>query len=58
MALADAICRLADDASLRADLGQSARAYAEANFERDAVLERVFAQIESGEISIPHDVTA
>ncbi len=58
MALADAICRLADDASLRADLGQSARAYAEANFERDAVLERVFAQIESGEISIPDDVTA
>jgi colanic acid biosynthesis glycosyl transferase WcaI len=58
LALADAICRLADDASLRTELGQCARAYAEANFERDAVLERVFAQIESGEISIPDDVTA
>jgi len=57
-ALAEAICRLADDAALRARLGQSARAYAEANFERDAVLERVFGQVESGEIRIPHDVVA
>ena len=55
---AEAICRLADDAALRASLGQCARAYAEANFERDAVLERAFAQIETGEISIPNDVTA
>jgi colanic acid biosynthesis glycosyl transferase WcaI len=57
-ALAEAISRLADDAALRADLGRCARAYAEANFERDAVLERVFAQIEGDEISIPDDVAA
>lgn len=54
-ALAGAICRLADDARLRASLGQCARAYAEANFERDAVLERVFGRIDSGEISIPDE---
>jgi colanic acid biosynthesis glycosyl transferase WcaI len=54
-ALAEAICRLADDAALRTGLGQRARAYAEANFERDAVLERVFGRIDSGEISIPDE---
>jgi colanic acid biosynthesis glycosyl transferase WcaI len=54
-ALAEAICRLADDAALRTELGESARAYAEANFERDAVLERVFGRIESGEIGIPDE---
>jgi colanic acid biosynthesis glycosyl transferase WcaI len=57
-ALAEAICRLADDPVLRASLGQCARAYAEANFERDAVLERVFGQFESGEVRIPDDVVA
>jgi colanic acid biosynthesis glycosyl transferase WcaI len=54
-ALAEAICRLADDAALRTKLGERARAYAEANFERDAVLERVFGRIESGEMSIPDE---
>ena len=55
-ALAEAIRRFADDAELRVNLGQCARAYAEANFERNAVLERVFGQIEGGEISIPDNV--
>jgi colanic acid biosynthesis glycosyl transferase WcaI len=44
-ALAEGICRLADDAELRAMLGRCARAYAEANFERDKVLGRVFGPI-------------
>ena len=57
-ALADAIGRLADDAVLRTHLGHCARAYAEANFERDAVLERVFGTVEDGRMSVPNDVVA
>ena len=57
-ALAEAICRLADDAGMRLDLGRRARAYAEAYFERDAVLGRIFGQIEGDEASIPDDVVA
>jgi colanic acid biosynthesis glycosyl transferase WcaI len=57
-ALAVAICRLADDAVMRVELGSRARAYAEANFERDAILGRMFGPIEAAEAGIPDDVTA
>jgi colanic acid biosynthesis glycosyl transferase WcaI len=57
-ALAGAIGRLADDAVLRTHLGHCARAYAEANFERDVVLERVFGAMEDGTVSVPNDVVA
>jgi colanic acid biosynthesis glycosyl transferase WcaI len=57
-ALADAIGRLADDVVLRTHLGHCARAYAEANFERDVVLERVFGAMEDGTVSVPDDVVA
>jgi colanic acid biosynthesis glycosyl transferase WcaI len=57
-ALAVAICRLADDPALRTHLGRCARVYAEDNFERDAVLERIFGPIEGDEVNIPNDVVA
>jgi colanic acid biosynthesis glycosyl transferase WcaI len=57
-ALADAICRLADDPTLRAHLGRCARAYAEAHLERETVLERVFGPLEGGEVSVADDVVA
>jgi colanic acid biosynthesis glycosyl transferase WcaI len=57
-ALAAAICRLADDVATRHDLGRRARAYAEANFARDAILERMFGPLEPLESSIPDDVVA
>jgi colanic acid biosynthesis glycosyl transferase WcaI len=41
-ALVQAICKLADDSQLRLELGRRARIYAEENFERDAILARVF----------------
>jgi colanic acid biosynthesis glycosyl transferase WcaI len=56
--LVGAICRLADDAALRAHLGRCARAYAEANFEQDAVLERIFGPLEGGEVGVADDVVA
>jgi colanic acid biosynthesis glycosyl transferase WcaI len=57
-ALAAAVCRLADDPRLRARLGNSARAYAEANFEREAVLQRYFRGIENDDDVVPDDVVA
>jgi colanic acid biosynthesis glycosyl transferase WcaI len=57
-ALAAAISRLADDAAMRLELGRRARTYAEANFERDAILERMFGPIEGDEARIPDDVVA
>ena len=56
--LAAAICRLADDVATRRELGSRARAYAEANFERDAIFGRIFGPIEGDEATIPHDVIA
>jgi colanic acid biosynthesis glycosyl transferase WcaI len=56
--LATAICRLADDVAMRQELGRRARAYAEANFERDAILGRVFASFKGDEARVPDDVTA
>jgi colanic acid biosynthesis glycosyl transferase WcaI len=45
-ALADAIGALADDPDRRAELGRAGRAFAEAHFELDSVLERRFAPLE------------
>jgi colanic acid biosynthesis glycosyl transferase WcaI len=46
MALAHAITELADDPVTRKLLGRRARAFAENNFERDAVLSTLFAPVE------------
>lgn len=48
-ALAEAVCRLADNPQTRYRLGQAARAYAESNFERDAILSRLFESFEPSE---------
>ena len=52
-ALAKAICQLADDAPARQRLGHAARAYAELNFERDSILNRLFEQYEASEERVP-----
>jgi colanic acid biosynthesis glycosyl transferase WcaI len=57
-ALAKAICRLSEDAGMRLELGRRARAYAEGNFERDAILSRVFEPLEGDEARVPDDVVA
>jgi colanic acid biosynthesis glycosyl transferase WcaI len=49
-ALADAICRLAGDPTGRRELGSLAREFAELNFEREAVLSRVFGRLD-GDLS-------
>jgi colanic acid biosynthesis glycosyl transferase WcaI len=46
-ALAQAIIRLADDRAMRVELGRRARAWAEANIDRDTVLRRVFGPVEN-----------
>lgn len=55
-ALAAAICRLADDSAARQELGRRARAYAEAHFEREAILGRIFGQFKQDEAPEAHDV--
>jgi colanic acid biosynthesis glycosyl transferase WcaI len=57
-ALAAAVQKLADDAALRRELGRRARAHAELNFERDAVLERVFCQSTCEQVPIADDAVA
>jgi colanic acid biosynthesis glycosyl transferase WcaI len=57
-ALAAAICELADDSALRLELGRRARAVAENYFERDAILGRIFGQIESDVPSVANDAIA
>ena len=49
VALAKAIGGLADDPIFRLELGRRAREYAEANFGRDAILERIFGPMD-GEV--------
>jgi colanic acid biosynthesis glycosyl transferase WcaI len=56
--LAAAVCRLTDDVATRLELGRLARLYAEANFERDEILGRVFGPLEGDEAAIPDDVIA
>jgi colanic acid biosynthesis glycosyl transferase WcaI len=57
-ALAQAICRLADDVELRRHLGGCARAYAEANFERDSILSGMFGPPEIKAAGIVDDAVA
>jgi colanic acid biosynthesis glycosyl transferase WcaI len=57
-ALANAICHLADNPKKRFELGRRARSYAESNFERDAILERLFVPLDGIAAGIPDDVTA
>jgi colanic acid biosynthesis glycosyl transferase WcaI len=54
-ALAEAICRLADDPAQRRELGRRSRAYAESNFERDSILSRTFATVTSDSPSVARD---
>jgi len=56
LAVAEAIVRLADESAMRLDLGRRARAYAEANFERDAVLGRVFGPMEDDASAVVNDL--
>ncbi len=56
--MAAAIQTLADDAVMRTELGRKARAYAEANYERDAILGRIFGFLEGDESSVTHDAIA
>jgi colanic acid biosynthesis glycosyl transferase WcaI len=46
-ALSQAICQLADHPQLRLELGLKARKYAEANFGREAILEGIFAPMDT-----------
>lgn len=57
-AFAAAICKLADDPALRTELGRHARAYAENNFERDAILGRLFGVAEGDVSSVINDAVA
>jgi len=57
-ALAEAVCRLADDVALRLDLGRRAREYAEAHFEQHSILDRIFRQIERAEARNARDIVA
>jgi colanic acid biosynthesis glycosyl transferase WcaI len=56
--LALAIVKLADDPVLRFELGRRARTFAEANFERDAVLGSMFGPMESQISDVANDVAA
>jgi colanic acid biosynthesis glycosyl transferase WcaI len=57
-AFAAAVCKLADDSRLRLELGRRARNYAETNFERDAILGRLFGPADREESSIANDAIA
>jgi colanic acid biosynthesis glycosyl transferase WcaI len=57
-ALATAICKLANEPKTRLELGRRARAYAEANFERDAILGRIFGPMESDVGNVADDAIA
>jgi colanic acid biosynthesis glycosyl transferase WcaI len=54
--LARAIVKLADDPESRFELGRSARVFAEANFERDAVLGTMFRPLESQVSDVANDI--
>jgi colanic acid biosynthesis glycosyl transferase WcaI len=57
-ALAHAICVLAENTALRLELGRRGREYAESNFERNSVLDRMFGSLERALPYVPNDVTA
>ena len=56
--LADAIRKFADEPATRIEFGRRARAYAEANFERDAILGRVFASLVNDASAVANDAVA
>jgi colanic acid biosynthesis glycosyl transferase WcaI len=56
--LARAIVKLADDSDLRFELGRRARSFAEAHFDRDAVLRTMFRPLESPVSDVANDVAA
>ena len=56
--LAAAVCKLADQPKARLELGRRARAYAEGNFERDAVLGRIFGSLDSEVPGVVDDALA
>jgi colanic acid biosynthesis glycosyl transferase WcaI len=57
-AFAAAVCHLADNSAVRGELGRRARNYAETNFERDAILSRLFGPAVGEESSVPNDAIA
>jgi colanic acid biosynthesis glycosyl transferase WcaI len=57
-ALALAIRRLADDVTMRLELGRQAREFAESNFERDAVLGCLFGALDGPVPGIANDIAA
>jgi colanic acid biosynthesis glycosyl transferase WcaI len=57
-ALAKAIGSLADDPIFRLELGRRAREYAEANFGRDAILERIFGPMDGELPDVAEDAVA
>ena len=54
----DKLFKLADDPRVRLDLGRCARAYAESNFEREAILRRIFGQLDADEQRVADDAIA
>ena len=57
-AFAAAVCKLADNTTLRTELGRRARHYAETNFERDAILGRLFGPDGGDEARVTNDAIA
>jgi colanic acid biosynthesis glycosyl transferase WcaI len=57
-AFAAAVCSLADNAATRGELGRRARNYAETNFERDAILSRLFGPAVGEESRVANDAIA
>jgi colanic acid biosynthesis glycosyl transferase WcaI len=57
-AFAAAVCSLADNSAVRSELGRRARNYAEANFERDAILGRLFGPAGNEESHVTNDAIA
>ena len=57
-AFAGAVCKLADTPAMRLDLGRRARKYAETNFERDAILGRLFGAVGGEESDVANDAIA
>ena len=58
LGVARAITKLADEPAVRLELGRRARAYAEANFERDSILGRVFGPMEEDASAVVNDIVA
>jgi colanic acid biosynthesis glycosyl transferase WcaI len=57
-AFAAAVSKLADNPAIRLDLGRRARNYAETNFERDAILGRLFGPADREESGVANDAIA